>query len=186
MKVRKHLAIKKKIKIFLEFDKGKRPSDIEDTFLTRSTLYQYYAEWRREKGVAGKATGFALKRYPRNKVAAGPTIVNASKDISLTVNQTTKDRENLDKFILDCGVIIDALKHPKAGTLFLPGSKTERYLADILRIKEKESGKPVFFTYDRYIQLFSMWIEIAKSAADREDFYRICAREALDYTVPGL
>jgi hypothetical protein len=191
--MRKHFAIKSKARIFRYFDRGKKPADIAENSLRRSTLYQYYAEWRRENGIPGKATGFALRPFVRKSFGAverhhvkqakttrdSGTKVPSSPDVS-------GERENLDNFILDCHAIIAALKHPKAGSFYLPGSKKECYLADILRIKERESGKPAFLTYDRYIELFSRWVIIARNASNKADFYRISAADGIGYTAPGL
>lgn len=192
--MRKHYAIKIKARIFRYFDDGKRPSDIDEESLTRKTLYQYYAEWRRENGIKGKATGFALKPFIRR------TTSNRQKQSSNTGESTSQqhivareenqdissERKILDDFILDCITIIDALKNQRPGLLFLAGSKNKRYLTDILRIKERGSEKMLFLTFDQYFELFSRWIDIARKAKDREEFYRICVTEGIIYEAPGL
>jgi len=186
-----HYIIKNKIKIFHLFDEGKRPADIDGFSVSRTTLYQYYAEWRREKGLAGKRTGFAVKKYVHNIKSEKQTEITPQKDSTLVRNDAVSenkksDRTNLDSFILDCITIIDALKKPRPGAVYLPGSKTERFLADILKIKERGTDKIAFLTMQQYIDLFDKWMSIAREANSRDDFKRISENTGIKYEAPGL
>jgi hypothetical protein len=185
-----HYAIKNKVKVFQLFDEGKRPADIDFPAVSRNTLYQYYAEWRREKGLAGKKTGFAVKKFIKKSapaVAQKPSDRNSTLVSGTLVHDITgRDRTNLDSFILDCITILDALRRPRQGALYLPGSKSERFLSDLLRMKERNGEKIAFLTIQQYIQIFTSWMDIAKRAGDKDEFYRLSAAAGINYEAPGL
>ena len=154
-------------------------------------LHRKLARQATKKGLTGKRTGFAVKKYFHNNKSEERTDIPPQKDSTLVRNEPVPvnkkyDRANLDNFILDCITIIDALKKPRPGALYLPGSKTERFLADILKIKERGTGKIAFLSMPQYIDLFNKWMTIAKEATSRDDFQRISANAGIIYEAPGL
>jgi len=188
-----HYAVRNKSRIFRLFDEGKRPSDIDDTTVSRTTLYQYYAEWRRERGIKGKETGFAVKKYFRNSnqgeddIKETNRLSEAGKVEGENTLHNTNDRKILDNFILDCYAIIDALKRPKQGSLFLPGSGKQRSLADILfSLKDRNTGKGAFLSNTEYLDVFTKWVEIAKKSRDIGEFYNISKNNGINLAAPGL
>jgi len=62
---KRHYAVCHKWKLFKRFDKGLRPSDMANSPVKRETLYAYFSEWRRERGLPGKKIGFALRPFDR-------------------------------------------------------------------------------------------------------------------------
>jgi len=99
MSTMRHYAIRKKTQIFQLFDQGKRPSDIGDAAITRKTLYQYFGEWRKERGIPARRTGFAIKKFNRK------AYLEAKEN-----ERRKKERESITRLVMDWEVILKALK----------------------------------------------------------------------------
>ena len=170
--VKRHYAVRKKAQLFGLFDGGKRPSDIGDAPVTRKTLYQYFSEWRTERGVAGKKTGFAIKKFNRK------VYLEAKEN-----DRRKKERETITRFVMDWEVILKALKgwngdlEHTGQRIYLPGSRDYRWLRHTLRMKRDARGKSLYITREENLTLFEKWVECGKKAQDMADFKRLC-REA--------
>ena len=172
--VKSHYAIRKKAQLFRLFDEGKRPSDIGNAPVTRKTLYQYYGEWRRERGVAGKQTGFAIKKFSRR------AYLEAKEN-----DRRKKERETIARFVMDWEVILKALKgwdgdlEHTGQRIYLPGSRDYRWLRHVLRLKRDARGKSRYMTREENLTLFQKWAELGKKAQDKDDFKRLCREEGI-------
>lgn len=162
---KRHYAIRKKAQLFGLFNQGKRPSDIADAPVTRKTLYQYFGEWRRERGVAGKKTGFAVKKFSRKAYLEA------------------KEKEIITRFVMDWEVILKALKEwdgdleHTGQRIYLPGSRDYRWLRHVLRLKRDARGISLYMTREENLTLYEKWVECGRKARDVADFRRLC-REA--------
>jgi hypothetical protein len=171
---KRHYAIRKKAQLFGLFDEGKRPSDITDAPVTRKTLYQYFSEWRRERGVAGKATGFAIKKFNRR------AYLEAKEN-----ERRKKERGIITRFVMDWEAILKALKEwdgdlEHAGQrVYLPGSRDYRWLKSVLRTKRDARGISLYMTREENLTLYEKWVECGKKAQDNADFKRLCREEGV-------
>ncbi len=171
---KRHYAIKKKAEIFRLFDEGKRPSDIGDAPVTRKTLYQYFSEWRRERRVAGKQTGFAIKKFNRRAYLEGKEN-----------ERRKKERETITKLVRDWDAILEALKRWDGNSehtgqrIYLSGSRDYRWLRHVLRLKRDLRGRTVYMTREENLTLHEKWAEIGKKAQDKADFKRLCREEGV-------
>jgi hypothetical protein len=170
--IKRHYAITKKAAIFRLFDEGKRPSDIADAPVTRKTLYQYFCEWRKERAIEGKQTGFAIKRFDRR------AYLKAKED-----ERREKEREIIARFVANWAAILEALAAwdgniaHASRRIYLPGSRDHRWLRHVLRLKRDVRGKSFFMTREENMTLFERWVECGRKAQDVADFKRLC-REA--------
>jgi len=97
--IKRHYAIRKKVKLFQLFDEGKRPADIAGAPVTRKTLYQYFYEWRRERPVERKKTDFANKKFDRE------TYLQVREEEKLG-----KQREGIARYVMDWVIALVVLK----------------------------------------------------------------------------
>jgi len=173
---KRHYAIKKKAEIFRLFDEGKRPSDIGDAPVTRKTLYQYFGEWRRERRVAGKQTGFAVKKFNRRAYAE-----------SRENERRKKERESITRLVMDWEVILNALKgwdgdlEHTGRRIYLSGSQNYRWLRHVLRLERDSRGKSLYMTREENLTLYEKWVECGKKAQDWADFKRLCREEGVGF-----
>jgi hypothetical protein len=169
---KRHYAVRKKAQVFGLFNEGKRPSDISDAPVTRKTLYQYFSEWRRERGIRGKKTGFAIKKFNRR------AYLEAKES-----EKQKKEREIISRFVMDWEAILKALKEwdgdlERAGQrIFLPGSRDYRWLKRVLRTKRDARGRNVYMMREENLTLYEKWLECGKRAQDSADFKRLCREE---------
>jgi len=172
--IKTHYAIAKKAKAFRRFDEGKRPLDIDDVPVTRRTLYQYYGEWRRERGIAGKRTGFALTKFDRK------AYLEARER-----ERRRREKRRLGRLVMDWEVILEALgewdgdlRHigPK---VYLPGSERYRWLNHMLRRKKDQHGKSIDMTREENLRLYAKWVQLGKKAQGVADFKRLCDKEGI-------
>jgi len=169
---KRHYAIRKKAQLFGLFDEGKRPSDISDAPVTRKTLYQYFSEWRRERGVAGKPTGFAIKKFNRR------AYLEAKEN-----ERRKKERKIITRCVMDWEVILKALKQwdgdleHTGERIYLPGRRDYRWLRGVLRLKKELGRRTVYMTKEENSTLYEKWVECGKKAQDKADFKRLCRKE---------
>ena len=169
---KRHYAIRRKAELFRLFDEGKRPSDISDPPVTRKTLYQYFREWRKERGIEGRKTGFAIKKFDRK------ACVEARKE-----EIQRKQREGIVRLVMDWGAILEALKRwdgdleHTGQRIYLPGSRTYRWLRHVLRLKRGQRGESAYMTREENLFLYQKWVELGKKARDKADFVRLCGEE---------
>ena len=174
MSIMRHYAIRKKSQIFQLFDQGKRPSDIGDASVTRKTLYQYFGEWRKEKGIPAKRTGFALKKFDRKEYLQA-----RERD------KQRKERETVLKFVMDWESILDALKmwdgnfEHTGVRIYLRGSRSFRWLRHVLRLRKDPLGKSLYMTREENLALYQKWVELGGKAQDRTDFKKLCRNEGV-------
>jgi hypothetical protein len=167
-------AICRKAKIFKLFDEGKRPADIAEVPVTRKTLYQYYYEWRREKNLPGRQTGFAIKKFDRK------AYLSQKKEEELR-----KEKEGVMKFASRWEVIAAAMKNwdgESPQKINIPGVGY-RWLSKLLKYKV---GTPSPVTKEEIIAakvttvaLLEKWVELAKRAANLTEFRELCKNEAV-------
>ena len=175
-RTKRHYAISKKAELFRLFDKGNRPSDIGDAPVTRKTFYQYFSEWRRERGIAGKQTGFAIKKFNRR------AYLEAKEN-----ERRKKEREILTRFVMDWEVILKALNgwdgdlEHTGQRIYLPGSRDYRWLRYVLRLKRDPQGKSLYMTREENLTLYQKWAELGKRAQDKDDFKRLCREEGVGF-----
>ena len=173
---KRHYAIRKKAELFRLFDKGNRPSDIADAPVTRKTLYQYFREWRKERGIAGKQTGFAIKKFD------GRAHLEAKEN-----ERRKKEKETITRLVTDWEVILKALKEwngdiEHAGQrIYLPGSRSYRWLRHLLRLKRDPRGKHLYLTREENLTLYEKWVDLGRKAQDKADFKRLCHEEGLGF-----
>jgi len=166
---KRHYAIGKKAKLFMLFNEGKRPSDIDHAPVTRKTLYQYFSEWRRERGIDAKKTGFAIKKFSRK------AYLEAKEE-----ERATKEREGITKLVKDWEATLEALKRWDGNLehtgerIYLPGSRNYRWLRHVLRLKRDQRGKSFYATREENLILYQCWVELGKKAQDKADFKRLC------------
>jgi len=180
----RHYAVRNKAKLFGLFDQGKRPSDIEDVPVTRRTLYQYYWEWRRERGIEGKKTGFAVKPFDRK------TYLEAKKE-----EEAKREKERLVRWVKDYEIVLNQLrqwtedlreKEVMTPRIYLPIKREYRWLSHLLRYKSSEMGSskrwkdrlPIIL---RNISWLEEWIEMARKASSLSEFKELCTRETGGY-----
>jgi hypothetical protein len=173
----RHYAVRNKAKLFRLFDQEKRPSDIADAPVSRRTLYQYYWEWRREKGIEGKKTGFAVKPFDRK------TYLEAKKGEELK-----REKERLVRWVKDYEIVlsglrqwVEDLREREATTprIYLPIKGEYRWLSHLLRYKRGETGSvkgwrdrlPIIL---RSITWLERWIELARKASTLSEFKELC------------
>lgn len=181
---RRHYAIRNKAKLFELFDQGKRPSDIPDAPVSRRTLYQYYWEWRKEKGIAGKKTGFAVRPFDRK------TYLEAKKR-----EEVKREKERLMRWVKDYDTVLSGLrqwaedlreKEVTPPRVYLPIRREYRWLNHLLRYDRGELGalkgwRDRLPTILRNITQLEKWIEIAGKASSLSEFKELCARETGGY-----
>jgi len=173
---KRHYAVRKKAKLFRLFDEGKRPSDIGDAPVTRKTLYQYFREWRKERGIAGKETGFAIKKFNRRVYRQGKEN-----------ERRKKEKETITRLVTDWEVILKALKEwngdiEHAGQrIYLPGSRSYRWLRHLLRLKRDPRGKHLYLTREENLALYEKWVDLGRKAQDKADFKRLCHEEGVGF-----
>ena len=173
---KRHYAISKKAQLFGLFDEGKRPSDIGDAPVTRKTLYQYFSEWRRERGVAGKKTGFAVKKFDARAHLA------AEEE-----KRRKKEKGTISRLIRDWEAVLEALKgwdgdlEHTGQRIFLPGSRDYRWLRHVLRLKRDLRGKSLYLTREENLTLYEKWVELGRKAHDKADFKRLCHEEGVGF-----
>ena len=171
---KRHYAISKKAELFRFFDQGNRPLDIADAPVTRKTLYQYFREWRRERAIEGKQTGFAIKKFNRK------AYLEAKEN-----GRRKKERESITKLVMDWQVILEALKgwdgdlEHTGQRIYLPGSRDYRWLRYVLRLKRDLRGKSLYMTREENLTLYQKWVELGGKAQDRTDFKKLCRDEGV-------
>lgn len=173
---RRHYAIGKKAHLFQLFDAGNRPSDIVDTAVTRKTLYQYFREWRKERGIKGKKTGFAIKKFDRK------LYLEAREE-----ERRSEEGEGIAKLVMDWQAILEALERwdgdleHTGEKIYLPGSRRYRWLRHVLRLKRDQRGKTIYMTREENVFLYKKWVKIGKRAQDKADFKRACHQEEVGF-----
>ena len=173
---KRHYAIRKKAELFRLFDEGNRPSDIGNAPVTRKTLYQYFREWRKERAIEGKQTGFAIKKFNRK------AYLEAKEN-----DRRKKERETIARFVMDWEVILKALKgwdgdlEHTGQRIYLPGSRDYRWLRYVLRLKRDPRGKSLYMTREENLTLYEKWVELGRKAQDKADFKRLCHEEGLGF-----
>ena len=171
---KRHYAVSKKAELFRLFDQGNRPLDIADAPVTRKTLYQYFREWRRERAIEGKQTGFAIKQFNRR------AYLEAKEN-----ERRKKERESITKHVMDWEVILKALKRwdgnleHTSQRVYLPGSRDYRWLRYVLRLKRDPWGKSLYMTREENLTLYEKWVELGRKAQDKADFKRFCREEGV-------
>ena len=173
---KRHYAIRKKAKLFRLFDEGNRPSDIGDAPVTRKTLYQYFREWRNERAIEGKQTGFAIKKFNRK------AYLEAKEN-----ERRKKERESITRLVMDWEVILKALKgwdgdlEHTGQRIYLPGSRNYRWLRYVLRLKRDPREKSLYMTREENLTLYEKWVELGRKAQDKADFKRLCREEGVGF-----
>ena len=173
---KRHYAVGKKAQLFGLFDEGKRPSDIANAPVTRKTLYQYFSEWRKERTIEGKQTGFAVKKFNRR------AYLEAKEN-----ERRKKEKESLTKLVTDWEVILNALKgwdgdlEHTGQRIFLPGSRDYRWLRHVLRLERDPRGKSLYMTREENLTLYEKWVELGRKAQDKADFKRLCREEGVGF-----
>lgn len=174
--IKRHYAIARKSKAFQRFDEGKRPLDIDDVPITRRTLYQYYGEWRRERGIAGKRTGFALRKFNmRARIRAEER------------ERRKREKETISTWVMDWEVILEALtkwdgvlEHSSLrGRLYLPGSNGHPWLRHKLLTNKDRSAGIRFLTREDNLHFYGKWAELGRKAKDIADFKRLCDEDGI-------
>ena len=174
--MKRHYATRKKAELFRLFDKGNRPSDIGDAPVTRKTLYQYFSEWRRERGIDPKKTGFAIKKFDRK------ACLEAEEE-----ERRKKERESITRLVMDWEVILKALKgwdgdlEHTGQRIYLPGSRDYRWLRHVLRLKRDPRGKSLYMTREENLTLYEKWVALGRKAKDKADFKRLCHEEGVGF-----
>ncbi len=192
----RHYAIKNKAKLFRLFDANKRPSDIDTKAVSRRTLYQYYGEWRRERGILGRKVGFAVRKYNSKARYAKIELekINREKELEkerfqkeaelqrqqleTEKQQRQKEKAQLSKLLLDWQAIVKILKewdgktNPSDIIVPLPGSISMLRLKSLLRLKRTASGGYIQMTREENLQLIQGWTEIAKVSNSKAEFVR--------------
>jgi len=188
---KRHYAVRNKAKLFELFDQGKRPSDIADAPVSRRTLYQYYYEWRKERGIEGKKTGFAVKSFDRK------AYLEAKRQEALRKEREELERakERLRSWLTDYEIVLSELKRwaedlgeresppPK---IYLPTKRAHRWLSHLLRYRTGEPGPlkewrerlPII---ERNIAWLEKWVKIANKARSLSEFKEICVKETGGY-----
>jgi hypothetical protein len=180
----RHYAVRNKVKLFGLFDQGKRPSDIADAPVSRRTLYQYYWEWRREKGIEGKKTGFAVKSFNRK------TYLKTRKGKELK-----GEKERLMRWVKDYEIVLSGLrqwaqdlseKEATSPRAYLPVKREYVWLSQLLRYRKGEPG-PFVRWRDRLpiilrnIAWLEKWVELARKASGLSGFKELCTSETGGY-----
>ena len=174
--IKRHYAIGKKVKLFQLFDEGKRPTDIADAPVTRKTLFQYFSEWRREKSVEGKKTGFAIKKFNRR----------AHREAK-EEEKRKKEKESITRLVMDWEVILKALKEWDGNLehtgqrIYLPASRDYRWLRHVLRLRRDKRGKIAYMTREENLTLYGKWAELGRKAQGKADFKRLCHEEGVGF-----
>jgi hypothetical protein len=181
IELRTHYAVRNKAKLFLIFDQGQRPSDIAESPVTRRTLYQYYWEWRKERGIEGKKTGFAIRPFDR------AAYCEAKKQ-----EETARERQHLTRWLTDYEIVLTALrqwvKKLRQGEeadpphVYLPVRRNYFWINHLLRYRSGEPGPlkgwlaklPI---YERNLAWFEEWVKIGKQASSLTEFRNRCTEE---------
>jgi hypothetical protein len=170
---KRHYAIGKKAKLFKRFDAGDRPSDVDDASVTRKTLYQYFGEWRKERGIPGRRTGFAIKRFNRK------AYLKAKEK-----ERRSKQREGILRLVSDWEGILEALEkwdgdfNGASGKIYLRGHRDYKWFKRVLGQK-RERGIIVPMTKEENLFLYGKWLEIGNKARDKAHFERLCHKEGV-------
>lgn len=179
-----HYAVRNKARIFALFDQGKRPSDIGFVRVSRRTLYQYFWEWRKERGIEGKKTGFAVKPFDMK------AHLKAKK-----AEESKRQKEPLVRWVRDYQVVVTALKEWAEGLkeretpvprVYLPVQNRELWLNHLVR---HEMGQPMprapwreqLPIILRNIDWFEKWIGAARKAPTLAEFKDICTETGIGY-----
>ena len=174
--MKRHYAVRKKVGLFRLFDEGNRPSDIDDPHVTRKTLYQYFREWRIERQIEGKQTGFAIQKFNRRAYSEAKE-----------KERQKGEKESITRLIVDWEVILNALKgwdgdlEHTGQRIFLPGSRDYRWLRHVLRLKRNPRGQSLYLTREENLTLYERWVEIGRKAHDKADFKRLCHEEGVGF-----
>jgi hypothetical protein len=166
-------AICRKVKLFKLFDQGKRPSDLPRSPVSRKTLYQYYGEWRKERGIEGRKTGFAIKVFDRKAYLAQ----NREK-------QRQKSQQKLMTLVTSWEATLAALKDwdgESEKKVYIPGKGYYR-LGNLLRLKVgSKPGTYARMTREENIAVFEKWVKLGKEATDLAVFEELCRRHKAGY-----
>jgi len=187
-----HYAVSKKAKLFKLFDAGKRPSDVAEAPVSRRTLYQYYREWRLERKVSGKHTGFAIKKFDRRaqlKAIADQKrkaiedqrrAAEAQKRIA-EIQKRAAEKEALTNLVRDWEALAEGFRkwdesRIETGRVYLPGSGNSAFL------KHRQLLRPGINTplsKEENALLFRRWAELGKAAQNIEDFKILCCEHRI-------
>lgn len=173
---KRHYAVSKKAELFGLFDEGKRPCDIADAPVTRKSLYQYFGQWRRERGIRGRQTGFAINKFSRK------AYLEAKEN-----ERRKQERKELAKLVMDWQAILQALKSWDGSPehtdqrIYLPGSRNYRWLRHVLRLKTDQLGKWAYMAREENLNLYGRWVEVSRKAQDITDFKRLCREQGVGY-----
>ncbi len=188
---RRHYAVRNKAKLFQLFDEGKRTSDIPDAPVSRRTLYQYYWEWRREKGIEGKKTGFAVKPFNRKAYLEA----KKGKKLREETEEPKSGKERLSRWVRDYEIVLSVLKQwaedlrekdAMPPRVYLPVKGEYCWLNHLLRYERGEMGSikgwrdglPIIL---RNITLLEKWIETANKASSLSEFKGLCVATTNGY-----
>lgn len=188
---KRHYAVRNKAKLFELFDQGKRPSNMADAPVSRKTLYQYYWEWRKERGIEGKKTGFAVKPFDRK------AYLNAKKEEKLGKEreELQRGKERLMRWIRDYEIVLSKLKRwaedlrereVEPSKVYLPVKREYRWLNSLLRYKKGEPGplkgwRDRLSIIERNIAWLEEWIKMANKASSLSEFKELCVSETGGY-----
>jgi hypothetical protein len=180
--LRTHYAVRNKAKLFVLFDQGQRPSDIAEAPVTRRTLYQYYWEWRKERGIEGKKTGFAIKPFDR-----------ASYQEAKRQEELAREQEHLARWVRDYEIVLTALKRwseslgaggqeETSPKVYLPTQGSYRWLNHVMTYTKGEPGPfkgwrsrlPII---ERNLTRVEAWVRIAREVSSLTEFKNRCVEE---------
>ncbi|MBA7592100.1 hypothetical protein ES708_34277 [subsurface metagenome] len=117
--------------------------------MTRKTLYQYFCEWRSERSIEGKKTGFAVKKFDRR--------LHLETE---RVERLKKEKESITRLVMDWEVVLKALKgwdgdlEHAVQRIYLPGSQKYRWLRHVLRLKRDPRGKSLYMAKEENLALY--------------------------------
>jgi len=184
---KRHYAVRNKAKLFELFDQGKCPSDIADAPVSRKTLYQYYCEWRKERGIEGKKTGFAVRPFDRKAYLKA----KREEELRKEPEELERGKERLMRWIRDYEIVLSELKRwaedlgereAEPPKVYLPVRSEYRWLSSLLRYKRGEPGsfkgwKDRLPIIERNIAWLERWIKMASKALSLSEFKELCTRE---------
>ena len=179
----KHYAIGNKTKLFKRFDKGDRPSDIGSCDVKRRTLYQYYGEWRREKGIQGKRTGFATSNFNRKAFLIEKEKEKRRVERERERERLRQEKEELNRHVMDWEALVEALKrwdgYTRPGpSVYLLGSRRYSFLVNCLRLQKLSDGTMRTLSKEENLALLEKWIEVEEKSRGISDFLSRCDKEA--------
>lgn len=177
----KHYAVRNKARVFKLFNRGKRPCDIADAPVARRTLYQYFGEWRQEKGIAGRKTGFAVKPFNRKSYLEAKNR-----------EQLKKEKDQLERWATDYTIVLRELKQwaeelkekeTQPPRIYLPNKKQLAWLNIRLRYNKGEPGPLKSYQarlpiIQRNITWLEKWLELAGRASSLAEFKKLSREEA--------